>query len=102
MALFDFDDEQRSLLIGIGVGVATAILVKGVGPAFRGVGRPLAKASIRSGILMADKTREMLAHMREDYEDLVAEVRAEMQEQISEQKQAPGGVPEPEPQGGTQ
>ena len=102
MALFDFDDEQRNLLIGLGIGVATAALIKGVGPAFRGVGRPLVKASIRSGILMADKTREVIARMREDYEDLVAEVRAEMHEEIRGQEAMPGATPEPEPQGGTQ
>ncbi len=102
MAIFDFDDEQRNLLIGIGVGVATAALIKGIGPAFRGVGRPLAKASIRSGILLADKTREMFAHAREDYEDMIAEVRAEMAEQVRGQEAATPAAPEPKPEGGTQ
>ncbi len=90
MALFDIDDEQRNLLIGIGVGIATLAVVKGIGPAFRGVGRPLAKAGIRSGILMADKTRELLAHAREDLEDLVAEIRTEMHDEVQAQEGVAG------------
>jgi hypothetical protein len=77
MALLD--DDQRNILIGVGIGVVTASLLKGIAPAFRGVGRPLAKAGIKSGITLMEKGREKFAHLSEVFEDLVAEVKTELE-----------------------
>jgi Protein of unknown function (DUF5132) len=103
MAIFDLDDEQRNLLVGIGIGMGALALLKGVSPAFKGVGRPLAKATIKSGITAFEKSREKLAEFQETYEDLVAEVHAEMDEEMR-QREAEAFSPEPpvksEPEGG--
>lgn len=97
MAIFDLDDEQRNLLIGVGIGMGALVFLKELVPAFKGVGRPLAKATIKSGILVFDKSREKLAQFRETCEDLVAEVRAEMEGEIAGDA---GAAPETEPEGG--
>ncbi len=72
------DKDSRNILIGIAVGVAAAGAVKAFRPAFKGVGRPLAKGVIRSGIKIYDVSREAVAQAAEMIEDLVAEVRAEV------------------------
>jgi hypothetical protein len=101
MALFEFDEKQQ-LFIGIAVGLGVAGLLKSLGPVFSEVGRPFAKATIKSGILALEKGRERVAHLREDYEDLLAEVRSEMQEEhlrgTSGAAGIAGAVPE-EPKG---
>lgn len=74
------DDEQRSLLVGIAIGVGATLAAKTFAPAFRDAGRPLAKAALKSGILAFEKTRETLAEWSETVEDLVAEVRSEMEQ----------------------
>ncbi len=95
MDLFDLEEEQQSVLIGIAIGVGLIGLLKSFGPVFSEVGRPFAKATMKSGILAIEKGRERIAHIREDYEDLLAEVRSEMQE---EHLHAPSG---PEGPGGS-
>jgi hypothetical protein len=96
------EDEQRNILVGIAVGLGVAALIKEVAPAFKGAGRPLAKAAIKSGIIALDKSREAAAHVRETYEDLVAEVRSEMEEEARARAAVPGPMapPQPEPEGG--
>lgn len=77
MALLDKDARQT--LIGIGIGLGFAALLPVVKPILKDAGRPLAKASIKGGILAYEKGREIAAHWGEVLEDLVVEVRAEMQ-----------------------
>ena len=48
--------------------------------ALSGVGRPLARAVIKSGIILYEKGRETAAEFGEVMEDLVAEARAEIQQ----------------------
>ena len=43
--------------------------------------RPLARAAIKSGLLFLNKSRETVAEMGEVVEDLVAEARAEIDEE---------------------
>ena len=102
MTILDLDDEQRNLLVGVGIGMGALVLLKGLAPAFKGVGRPLAKATIKSGIVAFDKGREKMAEWRETYEDLVAEVHSEMEQEVR-QGAAESFSPEPpksEPGGG--
>lgn len=101
MAIFDLEDEQRNLVIGVGIGMGLLMLLKEFAPAFAGVGRPLAKATIKSGIMVVDKSREKLAQFRETYEDLVAEVKAEMQQELQANGEtAPEPPAEPGREGG--
>jgi hypothetical protein len=45
--------------------------------------KPLAKAAIKGGIVLYDKSREKLEESKEIIEDLVAEVKSEMEESSS-------------------
>ena len=90
MALFN--NNERKILLGIGIGVASATLVRGVGSAFRGLGRPALKATVKAGILLFDKGRENLALFKETIEDLSAEARAEIE--ATRDQSLPGTVPE--------
>jgi hypothetical protein len=73
------EDEQRSLLIGAVAGLAAAGLVKYLGPAFSGAGRPMLKGLIKKGLTTYESSREAFAQARELVEDLVAEARAELE-----------------------
>ena len=85
MALLE--DEQRTLIIGLVAGVAATGLVKYLVPAFSGVGRPLIKGLIKTGLITLESGREKLAQASEVIEDLFAEVRAELE---AESKAATG------------
>jgi hypothetical protein len=74
------EKDERKILLGIGIGLGAGLLIKSLAPAFQGMGRPVAKAAIRGGIGRFDAGRETLARWRETWEDLIAEVRAEMEE----------------------
>lgn len=63
---------------GVAIGIASAVLTPLILPALAGAGRPLARAAIKGGIILYDKTRETAAEMAEVFEDLVAEARAEI------------------------
>lgn len=79
MALLDSD--ERKILLGVGIGIAGLSLMRQILPAFGGLGRPLAKAAIKSGIGFYEKGRETLARMTEVVEDLAAEARHEMDQE---------------------
>ena len=64
---------QKGLYVLLGVVVAPA--AKSV---LRGVGRPVTREVIRFGILTSDKIHEIAQEVREDFEDLTAEARAEI------------------------
>ena len=63
-------DLGKGLAIGPGIGAVGLVLV----PALR----PVAKAALKSGILLVEKGRELVAEAGETLEDVVAEVRAEL------------------------
>ncbi len=86
-----FEDGQKSVLIGIGIGLAAAGLLKSIAPAFRGVGRPLVKATIKSSLTLLEKGREKTAELAEAFEDLVAEARAELQAERNGHAEQGGG-----------
>ncbi|MGE5489294.1 MAG: DUF5132 domain-containing protein [bacterium] len=73
------DDGDKRVLIGVGVGLAAAGIVKVLMPALSSLGRPVAKGLIKGGIVAYDTGREAIANAAEFIEDMVAEVRAEME-----------------------
>jgi hypothetical protein len=78
MAIFDEllkNDTTKGIALGLGV-VATGFLIAPVL-------RPAARAVVKSGIVFIEKGREKLAEAGEVFEDLVAEVRAELAEERS-------------------
>lgn len=71
---------------GLAVGIGTALLAPIVIPALTQVGKPLAKTAIKQGIFLYEKSKEAMAEMTEVFEDLVAEAKAEIaQEQTEDQ-----------------
>jgi hypothetical protein len=58
-----------ALLVGIGVFVASPLLLKG--------GRPITKAAVRAYLEVADKVKEVAAERGERWKDLLAEVQQE-------------------------
>lgn len=73
------DKDSRNILIGVGVGVGVSALLPALASIFKDAGRPLAKASIKTGIVTFEKGREKVAHWNEVLEDLVAEAKAELE-----------------------
>ena len=93
MALFDKD--ARNLLIGVGVGVGVSALFPALASIFKDAGRPLAKASIKTGITVFEKGREKAAHWGEVIEDLVAEAKAELEQEAQSTQAAQPAAPVP-------
>ncbi|ADE14537.1 conserved hypothetical protein [Nitrosococcus halophilus Nc 4] len=69
-------NTAKGLAIGIGASVLAPIVI----PAVAAVVRPLAKAAIKTSIVVYEKGRETVVEMGEVVEDLVAEARAELEE----------------------
>lgn len=63
---------------GVALGVGAALVAVAAIPAILTASRPLARVAIKSGILLLEKGREAMAEAGEDFEDLVAEVKAEL------------------------
>lgn len=63
---------------GLAIGVGALILAPTVVPAVAAILKPLAKAAIKSGFIVYEKGKEVLAETREVLEDLAAEARAEL------------------------
>lgn len=92
MALFDNlfkADTAKGLAIGIGVAVAAPVVVSSL----LGASRPLARAAIKSGMILYEKGREAAAEFSEVMEDLVAEARAEVEQEHASRATAKGLAP---------
>jgi hypothetical protein len=70
-------DRERSLLLGIAVGAACVIFGRRLLTPVRRLARPTAKAALKSGLTAVERSREMVARLSEELEDLAAEVEAE-------------------------
>jgi hypothetical protein len=70
---------------GVALGIGAIVLAPLVLPFVAKVGKPLAKAAIKGGIIAYEKSKIALAETGEVLEDLVAEVRAELAEEQSPQ-----------------
>jgi hypothetical protein len=74
----DLLKDKTAVMIAAGIGVA--VLAPVLLPIIAGAGRPLARAAIKTGIIMYEKGREAAAEVGEVFDDLVAEARAEIQQ----------------------
>jgi hypothetical protein len=63
---------------GFGLGVVAAGIFKEILPAFRGLGRPMLKATVKSGMILASSGRVKLAEFKETLADVAAEAEAEL------------------------
>ena len=79
MALFD----KGNILTGLAIGVGSAILAPVVIPALSGLAKPLAKAAIKGGLVLYDRSKETIAEVYEMVDDLVAEAKAEAEAEVA-------------------
>lgn len=63
---------------GVVVGVGIALVGIAAIPVIASIGRPFARAALKSSLLLVEKGREALAEAGEEMEDLLAEVKAEL------------------------
>jgi hypothetical protein len=78
MALFDNGFRVGA---GLAIGLGAIILAPIVIPVVAAVAKPLVKAGIKGGLLLFEKSKEVLAETQEMIEDLTAEVKAELHQQ---------------------
>ncbi|MCX7102818.1 MAG: DUF5132 domain-containing protein [Methylobacter sp.] len=77
--LDDFLKAGTPMGIAIGIGatvLATAVIP--VLPVLAKAARPMARAAIKSGLLLAERGRELIAEVSEELEDVFAETKAEL------------------------
>lgn len=72
-----FDNGLR-LGTGVAVGIGALILAPTIIPVVSAIIRPLAKATIKSGLILIEKGKEVAAEAKEALEDLAAEAQAEI------------------------
>jgi hypothetical protein len=79
MGIFD-NGLKGNIVTGLAIGIGSSILAPVVIPIVASVVKPMAKAAIKGGVLVYQKGRELAAEAQEVVEDLVAEVRSELEE----------------------
>ena len=79
-----FNNGPTKIAFGFGLGVMATGLFKTVLPAFRGVGRPLLKAAVKGGVILARDGRVKYETFRETLADVSAEVEAELAQSAPE------------------
>lgn len=73
------DIFKSNIVVGLTAGLAATVLAPVVIPVVAMAARPLAKSMLKGGVLLYEKGREALAVAGEEMEDLIAEVRSEME-----------------------
>jgi hypothetical protein len=75
MALFDNGLKIGTpILLGIGVLILAPVIIPGAAAA----AKPLVKATIKTGLSLVQKGRELISEAAEAFEDIAAEVKAEL------------------------
>ena len=86
-----FKSWPTKVAFGYALGLMTAEVAKEIFPAFRGLGRPLLKAVVKSGVILERRGRLRFEQFRETLEDVRAEVKSEMESEESMGKVAAAG-----------
>ncbi|MBD2437715.1 DUF5132 domain-containing protein [Nostoc sp. FACHB-110] len=74
--------DLGDLTEGLGVtGIIGIVLIPILLPVVTGVGRPVAKAAVKRGLLFYEKSKEAIAEVSETWEDIIAEAKAEIGEE---------------------
>ncbi len=80
------DIVKNGTPLGIAIGLGAAALATAIVPAIPAIvraGRPTARAAIKSGLVLLEKGREIMAEASEEFDDMLAEVKAELQQERS-------------------
>lgn len=81
--------DLGDLVEGLGVtGIVGIVLIPVLLPVMGGVGRPIAKAIIKGGIAFYEKNKGAVGELRAGWEDIIAEARAEVGEDMIRMKSA--------------
>ncbi len=81
MAIWDYRpkaDLGTVVIIGVGLFVAPVVI-----PMIAAAAKPVAKAAIKGGIMVYEKSREMCAEIAEAVENLAVEARSEVQAELA-------------------
>lgn len=92
------DILKSNIVVGVGAALAATLLAPALLPVLGGVGRPVAKALIRGGMLFYEKSREAVAVAGEVVEDMIAEIRAEDAARRAAAMAPLGQSPQPQPE----
>lgn len=96
MALSDLfkSDVTKTIAIGVATAAATVVVI----PVLSKVGRPFARAALKTGFVFYEKTRETAAEIGEVLEDFVAEARAELEKDniVASTKETPSEAKKPD------
>ena len=68
---------KGTVLTGLAIGIGAAVLAPVVLPVLAGVAKPLAKAAMKSGLILYNKGKEIVVEAGEVTEDLWAEAKSE-------------------------
>lgn len=77
------EPSTKHFLVGFAAGVTTAVVLPVLAPVFSESGRPIAKAVLKRSILTLERMRSSALRAVEAVEDLVAEVRAEVDKELA-------------------
>ena len=69
---------KSDLARGMALGVSAALVAVAAIPIIITASRPLARVAVKSSLMVLEKGREAMAVAEEQFEDLVAEVKAEI------------------------
>ncbi len=73
------EDVVENVVEDLGVpGIAAIVLLPVLVPVVASVGKPLAKATVKGGIVLYEKGKGVIAEVGETLEDIVAEAKAEL------------------------
>jgi hypothetical protein len=102
MAIID-DFLKRNVVVGLAIGVGALLLAPVVLPVVARLAKPVAKAAIKTGLIMYRKGCETVAELGEMTEDIVAEAQAELAHEEAGRAEAPLAAGGPAAEGpGTQ
>ncbi|ODT80850.1 MAG: hypothetical protein ABS69_06155 [Nitrosomonadales bacterium SCN 54-20] len=92
---------KSNLIVGLVAGVGATLLAPVLRPFLTNASRSLTKATIKGGIRLYEKGRESFAELGETVDDLMAEVRSEMETGAEESAVAPSETQAANTQGRT-
>ncbi len=72
------DIFKNDVARGAALGVGAALVAVAAIPAIVAATRPLVRVALKSSLLLLEKGREVMAEAGEHFEDIVAEVKAEL------------------------
>lgn len=75
---------KDNAVTGIFIGVGAALVAPVVLPVLASIARPMAKTMMKGGVLLYERGRETFAETSEHFQDMTAEVKAELAQEEAE------------------